>query len=99
MLDIQHHETGLDHGEGASPGLYRQTLIVNWDHEGQSYLFALDKQTGDKPFFLYLSHYAVHTPIQAKQQLIAKYRDKSGSNGQTSENKADFDWFEYSSQE
>lgn len=28
------------------------------------------------PFFLYLAHYAVHTPIQAKQELIAKYRQK-----------------------
>ncbi len=30
----------------------------------------------DKPFFLYMAHYAVHTPIQAKQELIEKYRDK-----------------------
>jgi arylsulfatase A-like enzyme len=37
-----------------------------------------------EPFFLYLAHYAVHTPIQAKPELIAKYRDKPGSNGQTS---------------
>lgn len=28
------------------------------------------------PFFLYLAHYAVHTPLQAKQKLIAKYKDK-----------------------
>jgi len=27
-----------------------------------------------RPFFLYLSHYAVHTPLQAKPELIAKYR-------------------------
>ena len=31
------------------------------------------------PFFLYLSHYAVHTPIQAKDSLIAKYQTKQGS--------------------
>ena len=37
-----------------------------------------------EPFFLYLAHYAVHTPIQAKPELIANYRDKAGSNGQTS---------------
>jgi len=30
----------------------------------------------DKPFFLYLAHYAVHTPIQAKEELIEKYREK-----------------------
>ncbi|HEV3137843.1 MAG TPA: sulfatase, partial [Pirellulales bacterium] len=28
-----------------------------------------------RPFFLYLPHYAVHTPIKAKADLIAKYRD------------------------
>ncbi|MFC1606735.1 sulfatase [Candidatus Latescibacterota bacterium] len=27
----------------------------------------------DNPFFLYLSHYAVHTPIQAKEEKITKY--------------------------
>jgi arylsulfatase A-like enzyme len=40
----------------------------------------------DKPFLLYLSHYAVHTPIQAKEDLIAKYKDKAeklpGTDGQ-----------------
>lgn len=29
-----------------------------------------------RPFFLYLTHYAVHTPIQAKEELTAKYRAK-----------------------
>ncbi|WP_051669471.1 sulfatase [Bryobacter aggregatus] len=28
------------------------------------------------PFFLYLPHYAVHVPIEAKQELIEKYRKK-----------------------
>ena len=35
-----------------------------------------------KPFFLYLPHYAVHTPLQAKAELIEKYEQKAGSNGQ-----------------
>jgi arylsulfatase A-like enzyme len=30
----------------------------------------------DKPFLLYLSHYAVHNPQQAKTNLIEKYRSK-----------------------
>jgi arylsulfatase A-like enzyme len=30
----------------------------------------------DKPFFLYFPHYGVHTPLQAKQALIAKYERK-----------------------
>jgi arylsulfatase A len=28
----------------------------------------------DEPFFLYLSHFAVHTPIQAKKKLIERYQ-------------------------
>jgi arylsulfatase A-like enzyme len=29
-----------------------------------------------EPFFLYLSHYAVHTPLQAKEEVVAKCRKK-----------------------
>jgi len=36
------------HGEGASPALYQRTLIVNWDHEGQSFVVAFDKSTGEE---------------------------------------------------
>jgi outer membrane protein assembly factor BamB len=34
------------HGEGSSPVLYGDTVVVNWDHEGQSFVIALDKRTG-----------------------------------------------------
>lgn len=34
------------HGEGSSPALHGDTLVVNWDHEEQSALIALDKTTG-----------------------------------------------------
>ncbi len=30
----------------------------------------------DKPFFLYLPHFAVHLPTQAKRPIIEKYREK-----------------------
>lgn len=30
----------------------------------------------DKPFFVYLPHFAVHLPLQAKQKLVAKYQAK-----------------------
>ena len=36
------------HGEGASPTLSGSTLILNWDHEGKSFLTALDKSTGNE---------------------------------------------------
>jgi arylsulfatase A len=31
----------------------------------------------DRPFFLYFANYAVHTPIQAKQSLLKKYKQKA----------------------
>ncbi|RMG63977.1 MAG: sulfatase, partial [Bacteroidetes bacterium] len=31
---------------------------------------------GEKPFFLYLPHYAVHTPLQAPDSLVAYYEGK-----------------------
>lgn len=34
----------------------------------------------DKPFFLYMAHYAVHTPIQAKADVTAKYEAKEPTN-------------------
>ncbi len=34
----------------------------------------------DQPFFLYMAHYAVHTPIQAKKNLIEKYKEKTPTN-------------------
>ena len=37
----------------------------------------------DKPFFLYLTHYAVHTPIQAKPELMSKYQMKPTVDQQT----------------
>jgi len=37
----------------------------------------------DTPFFLYLSHFAVHDPIQGRPDLVAKYREKLAGNRQT----------------
>ena len=36
------------HGEGSSPVLHGDTLVVNWDHEGQSFVIAFDKRTGKR---------------------------------------------------
>lgn len=36
----------LGFGEGSSPVLYRDKLIINWDHEGESFITVLDKKTG-----------------------------------------------------
>ncbi|MBX7167587.1 MAG: sulfatase [Pirellulales bacterium] len=34
------------------------------------------RRNKDKPFFLYLSHYAVHFPWEAKPDLVARFRDR-----------------------
>ncbi len=36
----------MSFGEGISPALYGDTLVINWDHEGDSFIVALDKKTG-----------------------------------------------------
>ncbi len=44
--DLGKMQTLHAHGEGSSPVLHGDTLIVNWDHEGSSCLYAFDKRTG-----------------------------------------------------
>jgi arylsulfatase A-like enzyme len=45
------------------------------DRLGQEACKFIEKNK-DNPFFLYLTHYAVHTPIQSKPELKAKYQKK-----------------------
>jgi outer membrane protein assembly factor BamB len=35
-------------GEGSTPALHGNTLVVVWDHQGQSFIVALDKRTGEE---------------------------------------------------
>lgn len=39
-------QTRLSFGEGASPVLHGEHLVVNWDHEGHDFVVALDRKTG-----------------------------------------------------
>lgn len=41
----------------------------------------------EKPFFLYLAHHAVHTPIQVKENITEKYVEKEG---ETCHNQAEY---------
>ncbi len=36
----------------------------------------------DRPFFLHLAHYAVHTPLEARADLLGKYEAKTSTTGQ-----------------
>jgi outer membrane protein assembly factor BamB len=44
--DLGRMQTLHAHGEGSSPVLHGDTLIIVWDHEGDSFLYAFDKRTG-----------------------------------------------------
>lgn len=44
--DLGQMVTRFGWGEGASPALYGDSLVVNWDHEGRSFLTVLDAKTG-----------------------------------------------------
>ena len=44
--DLGRMQTLHAHGEGSSPVVNGDTLIVCWDHEGESFLYAFDKRTG-----------------------------------------------------
>lgn len=44
--DLGRMQTLHAHGEGSSPVLHGDTLVVCWDHEGASFLYAFDKRTG-----------------------------------------------------
>lgn len=58
----------------------------NGGHFGENGEYLTDRLTSeavefiktykDQPFFLYLSHHAVHTPIQAQKKLVSKYETK-----------------------
>ncbi len=37
----------MSFGEGSSPYLYNDKLFIQWDHEGDSYIYALNKDTGE----------------------------------------------------
>ena len=45
--DLGDMETRNSFGEGSSPALYEDKLVINWDHEGASFIAVMDKNTGD----------------------------------------------------
>lgn len=45
--DFGHQRKRSDFGEGDSPALYGNRIVVLWDHEGQSAIYCVDKNTGN----------------------------------------------------
>ena len=58
--------------EDGKPGDYLTDVLT--DH-GIGFIEETVEE-GEKPFFLILGHYAVHTPIQAPEYLVEKYEEK-----------------------
>ena len=46
--DLGDMKTRNGFGEGTSPLIWQDLLLIAWDHEGDSFLVALDKKTGDE---------------------------------------------------
>ena len=44
--DFGDMKTRNSFGEGSSPAVHGNTLVINWDHEGDSFIVALDKRSG-----------------------------------------------------
>ncbi len=60
---------GFEPYEGGEEGEYLTDRLTD-----EALRFIEDKK--DTPFLLVLAHYAVHTPIQAPEELSARYREK-----------------------
>jgi arylsulfatase A len=58
---------GLEEGKG---GEYLTDRLTD---EAEKFV----EKNRDRPFFLYFAHYAVHIPLQAKKDVIEKYRNKA----------------------
>ena len=79
--DLGRMQTRNAFGEGASPALHGDTLVVNWDHEGSDFVAALDAKTGkerwrqsrDEPTTWATPHVAVHG---GKPQVIVNGRNR-----------------------
>ena len=46
--DLGDMQTRNGFGEGSSPAIHGNTVVVTWDHEGDSFIVALDKRTGEE---------------------------------------------------
>ena len=69
-------------GEGQTPVLHGNRIVVQWDHQGPSFIAALDKQTGDElwrttaPGDRQLGHAAGRRAWTARAQVIATAMNK-----------------------
>ena len=68
------HGGALTQGlEKGTPGEYLTDRLTD---ESVKFIEDQTKSNPDKPFFVFLSHYGVHTPFEAKKELVEKYKKK-----------------------
>ena len=89
--DAEHHPSkrGFDEAIESSGLHFNFKTDPQVDHPKDQYLadFLTDKAVNfirhhkDEPFFLYLPHFGVHAPHEAKKELIAKFKDKAPVGG------------------
>ena len=70
---------GIESLPEAEPGTYLTDALT--DHA----IELVRTHGGERPFFLHMAHYAVHTPLEAPQALVEKYERKADALGLTSE--------------
>lgn len=63
------------HIEHLKPLPGKEYLTDRLNHEAVQFI----RRHHDQPFFLYLSHYAPHTRLKGKPELVEKYRNKPGA--------------------
>jgi outer membrane protein assembly factor BamB len=70
--DLGRMQTRLGWGEGISPVIHGDTLIMNWDHEAGSFLVALDSRTGKTKWKVDRDE-----PTSWSTPLIVPHRDRT----------------------
>lgn len=70
---------GIEHLPEAEPGTYLTDALT--DHA----IELVRTHGGERPFFLHMAHYAVHTPLEAPRALVEKYERKADALGLTPE--------------
>jgi outer membrane protein assembly factor BamB len=68
-------------GEGSTPALYGNTLVIVWDHQGESFVAALNKRTGDEIWRKARTEIdtwatPLVTPVNGKPQVIVPAMNK-----------------------
>ena len=88
--DLGDMHTKHGHGEGSTPALHGDALVVNWDHEGPSFVVAVNKNSGkelwrnkrDEPSSWSSPHILIHEDspqvVIAATNRIRSYDLKNG---------------------